>query len=74
MKTLITSFFTAGLLLVGNSTIGSDTYVYVCTGSSATRYHLAKDCRGLSYCSKEVVKITLSDAKKKGRTLCGWED
>lgn len=46
------------------------TYVYVCTGPSATRYHRTPDCSGLNRCSREIKKITLAEAEKKGRTAC----
>lgn len=46
------------------------TYVYVCTGPSATRYHRTPDCSGLNRCSREIKKITLTEAEKKGRTAC----
>jgi hypothetical protein len=44
--------------------------VYICKGKSATKYN----CRGLSNCKTDVVKVTLADAKSAGKTLCGWED
>lgn len=48
--------------------------VYICVSRSATKYHYDKDCRGLKNCKHEVKKTTLSEAKKAGYTLCGWED
>lgn len=48
--------------------------VYVCMGPSSKKYHYTKSCRGLSRCSKDIVKVTLSKAKEMKRTLCGWED
>ena len=45
-------------------------YVYVCTGPSAKRYHRTPNCSGLSRCSREVKKITLQETEKKGRTPC----
>lgn len=48
--------------------------VYICKGPSSKKYHYTKKCRGLSNCSKEVSEVTLEQAKKIGRTLCGWED
>jgi len=54
----------------------SSTYynVYICDSKTAKKYHLKKDCRGLSNCKSEVKKITLTKAKELKRTLCGWED
>ena len=45
-------------------------YVYVCTGPSAKRYHRTANCSGLSRCSGEIVKMTVSEAQKKGKTPC----
>jgi len=28
----------------------------------------------LQKCSKQVIKVTLEEAKEKGRKLCGYED
>ena len=52
----------------------NETEVYVCTGPSSKKYHYSNSCRGLSRCSKSIVKVKLSKAKEMGRTLCGWED
>ena len=48
--------------------------VYICKGKQSERYHLVKNCRGLSNCSTDTYSVSLSEAKKMGRTLCGWED
>ena len=48
--------------------------VYICKGTSSKRYHYVSNCRGLSNCSTDIYKVTLSEAKELGRTLCGWED
>jgi hypothetical protein len=48
--------------------------VYICNGKSSKKYHYKKNCKGLSNCSTDVYKVELSQAKKIGRTLCGWED
>jgi hypothetical protein len=72
MKTLLLLF-----LLSGNSkhTIVRDTttMVYICDSPHAKKYHLNKNCKGLSTCQHNVRKITLEQAQKKGKTLCGWE-
>ena len=51
-----------------------DTTVYICNSTSAKKYHYKKNCRGLNRCKKETKAITLASARKRGRTLCGWED
>jgi hypothetical protein len=48
--------------------------VYICKGPKSKKYHYKKDCRGLSSCSTDTYSVTLSEAKKLGRTLCGWEN
>ncbi|MCW5521121.1 hypothetical protein J1N09_14830 [Aureitalea sp. L0-47] len=50
------------------------TDVYICKGPYSKKYHYDKNCRGLSNCSTSIYKITLTDAKQMGRSLCGWED
>ena len=48
-----------------------ETYVYVCTGSSAKKYHSHSKCHGLSACKGKVVKVTIEKAKENGKTPCG---
>ena len=52
----------------------SNDSVYVCKGKYSKKYHYKSNCRGLSNCKPDVVKVSLDDAKRLGRTLCGWED
>lgn len=50
-------------------------YVYICDSSGATKYHLTSKCRGLSTCKHDILKVTIEQARSKGKkTLCGWED
>ena len=53
---------------------GESTEVYVCNGKSSKRYHYKKNCRGLSNCRSSISKLSIEEAKRRGRTLCGWED
>lgn len=46
------------------------TYVYICTGSCATKYHCRSNCRGLGNCKGAIKKIAEYDAVKSGRTKC----
>ena len=48
--------------------------VYICDSETAKKYHYSKTCRGLSKCKHEIVEIRLTEAKNRGKTLCGWED
>ena len=60
-------------LVTAASQISTDT-VYICKGKSSKKYHLKKNCRGLSNCSTDISEVSLEAAKKLGRGLCGWED
>jgi hypothetical protein len=72
MKTLLLLFLLSG---DGKHTIALDTatMVYICDSSHAKKYHLSKNCKGLSTCQHIIRKITLEQAQKSGKTLCGWE-
>jgi 5-bromo-4-chloroindolyl phosphate hydrolysis protein len=60
------------LLLINISCTDTAT-VYICDSKNATKYHYSPTCRGLANCSYKIVKITLEEAKKRGKTLCKWE-
>lgn len=71
--TLIIALFVMQLFGVQSSALQLPpqlTYVYICTGPSATKYHCKPDCRGLGNCSKDVIKVIEAYAKDKGRTKC----
>jgi 5-bromo-4-chloroindolyl phosphate hydrolysis protein len=48
-------------------------FVYLCDSKGGRKYHLTDHCRGLSNCTHKIIKVTLDEAKKRGKTLCGWE-
>lgn len=48
--------------------------VYLCNSSGGKKYHLKSNCRGLNRCKAKIIKVSLKEAKKRGKTLCGWED
>lgn len=48
--------------------------VYICDSKSGKKYHFTKTCRGLNACKASIKKLSLTDAKKLGKDLCGWED
>jgi hypothetical protein len=56
------------------SYIRKESDVYICKSKGVKKYHLKEFCRGLNACKKEVVKVTLKEAKAKRLDLCGWED
>jgi hypothetical protein len=70
--------FIIGLLLLALSSSFAPTpvqqKVFVCNGKYSKKYHLVKNCRGLKNCSTAIEEVSLSNARDKGRTLCGWED
>lgn len=61
-------------LFFNNVTCRDSPAVYICDSSGAKRYHLNQTCRGLSNCQHKLLKTTLEAAKRKGRTLCKWEN
>lgn len=68
MKVLIAILFELTIVACKDSTI-----VYVCDSPNANRYHNSKTCRGLSNCTYRVIGISLSQAKKTGKSPCRWE-
>lgn len=68
------ALFFGGLVFLFLTSFSSDIdEVYICKGPQSKKYHYRKDCRGLSNCTTDTYTVTLSEAKKLGRTLCGWE-
>ena len=51
-------------------TQANTTYVYICTGGYATKYHCRSNCSGLGNCKGSIKKITEAEAIKAGRTKC----
>ncbi|MCL2157050.1 MAG: thermonuclease family protein [Methanobrevibacter sp.] len=60
-----------GTTIQKSGTSSNSGSVYIAT-YSGTKYHFNKNCRGLSN-SRSTTKISLSTAKSRGYTLCGWE-
>lgn len=48
--------------------------VFICASKNGKKYHFSSTCRGLNACKASIKKLSLSDARKKGKTICGWED
>ena len=46
------------------------TYVYICEGKHATKYHRYENCRGLGNCRSCISKVKKSTAESNGRTPC----
>ncbi|HLV24212.1 MAG TPA: hypothetical protein VKY36_05490 [Moheibacter sp.] len=55
-------------------TFSPQTSVYLCDSSGGKKYHFRENCRGLSNCQHKIIKVSLEEARKRGKTLCGWED
>lgn len=50
-------------------------FVYICQDSNSSKYHLSKNCRAISHCTSEILKVSVGDAESKfNRKLCGFED
>ena len=52
----------------------TETDVYLSNTKGGKKYHFTKDCQGLRNCQGEIIKVTLTEAKEKGKTICGYED
>jgi hypothetical protein len=75
MKKALRVLLLIPVLFVFSSFQGNETMVYLCDSSSATAYHFNRNCRGLSNCKHEIIKVTKQDAiDNYERKLCGWED
>lgn len=66
MKTAI--LFIAMLLL---SASAPESKVLICISTGATKYH-ADYCRGLKQCTHEVKTVTISEARNRGYSACGY--
>ena len=49
-----------------------NTKVYICNGPYAKKYHKTSDCKGLYNCSASIDKVSLEEAKNKGKTSCDY--
>lgn len=57
-----------------SKTLSANNTVYICASSSAAKYHLKADCRGLKRCKHTIQTVTLDHAEGRGLGLCGYED
>ena len=71
MKGVFALLSLAILLSCGGGEKSKEHTVYVCTGSSATRYHISKSCKGLDSCNGDIASMSEDDAVSSGRTPCG---
>lgn len=61
---------TANLPLTSGSSLQG---AFICDSTGGKKYHFKKGCRGLSNCKASIKKLSIGEAKKIGKTLCGWE-
>ena len=71
MKNILLISLSVVLNLNGTAIKNSD--VYLCDSSGGKKYHYSKNCRGLSNCKHEIIKVSLKKAQSLGKTLCGNE-
>ena len=50
----------------------TDGEVYICSGYMSRRYHKKETCKGLDYCSGEILKMSVEEARSYGRTPCRY--
>jgi hypothetical protein len=67
-------FLAIACLFFLTSFVSPTTYVYLCDSAGGKKYHFTESCRGLGNCKHRIVKVTLSEAKELGKSLCGWEE
>lgn len=72
MKPLLSFLLTLALLCSFASTpttteitAADTTYVYICTGSSSTKYHKTASCRGLNNCKGKIIKVSRTVAEEE---------
>lgn len=73
-KLLTTTTLFTYIIFSSFTVVAPETSVYLCNSSGGKKYHYKENCRGLSNCKHEIIKVTLQEAQKRGKTLCGYED
>lgn len=75
---IVTSLFFLSLLVFSADKIENhpeQESVCICNSTTAAKYHLSSNCRGLNACDSKIIKVTKAEAVNQGKkTLCGWED
>lgn len=66
MKPLYALF---ALLLL--SATAPDTKVLICISTGASKYH-SHYCQGLKKCTHQVKEVSISDARNRGYSACGY--
>lgn len=59
------------LILIISFTFSSyGQFVYICSGNSASKYHVNKNCRGLKSCGGPIKCTTITAVTQQGRSAC----
>lgn len=70
LTALLSIALTTGVVFLFSG--GHEKEVYVCMGPQSKRYHKTKSCKGIKNCSKDIKKMSISEAESKRRTPCGY--
>lgn len=66
--------FSSVVILLFSFSTNNDKEVYICISKTATKYHLAGNCKGLSECTHTIKKVTLKKANEIAyKSLCGYD-
>lgn len=71
MKTI--SIFSILFIASINFSSSKGSEVYLCNSPNGKKYHYTKNCKGLSNCRHEIIKVSLKKALEMNKGLCGWE-
>jgi hypothetical protein len=66
-------FFASFLTLIFSFAPSGDQVVYLCNNGKTEVYHVNPNCYSLKRCTHEIVKMYESEARGKGKRLCGNE-
>ena len=45
--------------------------VFICDSKGGTKYHTQRTCGALQQCKSEIVRVTVQEAMRRGKDLCG---
>lgn len=75
MRAFIFTLFPIFIYTLNNiPTVKHSSDVYLCNNEYGKKYHFTPNCRGLKACTHPIIKVSLTEAKKRGKTICGYED
>ena len=53
-----------------SSNLSTDSVVFICSGSSAKKYHKSRYCRWLKNCGGKIEVLLINEAKQLGKEPC----